>query len=284
GLKVDTQRFNSGGDMVVPLAQGDLAAGAGATSAGFYNAILRGIQIKIVADKGTILPDWNYVTLMVRKDLYDSGALHDYKDLKGKKIAITAPESSNAIQLDAAMRKGGATLKDAQTVILSFADMGAAFSNKSIDAGIVSEPFITRYKETNLAVNLGGVADFYPPGQETAIVMYSPKFATDEAAATRFMTAYIQGARDYNDAFTKNKGKDQVISILAKDTTVTQPDLWNRMALAAINPNGEVDTKSLQRDLDWYESEGNVKGKVDLSDIIDTHFAKAVVDKLGRYS
>ena len=50
GLKADFAYFDSGAKMIVPLGTGALDTGGGATSAGFYNAVDRGIELRIVAD------------------------------------------------------------------------------------------------------------------------------------------------------------------------------------------------------------------------------------------
>ena len=52
GLNVDFTVINSGATMVAPLGVGQLDVGGGAISAGLYNAVTRGIDIRIVADMG----------------------------------------------------------------------------------------------------------------------------------------------------------------------------------------------------------------------------------------
>ena len=64
-----TLPFASAAKMVVPLGTGDLDVGGGTVAAGLYNAVARGINIKIVADKGSIAQGYEYSTLLVRKDL-----------------------------------------------------------------------------------------------------------------------------------------------------------------------------------------------------------------------
>src|SRR6202521_802737 len=51
GLQVTVTNFRSAADMVVLLGTNQLDVGAGSASAGLYNAVLRDIKIKIVADK-----------------------------------------------------------------------------------------------------------------------------------------------------------------------------------------------------------------------------------------
>jgi hypothetical protein len=44
-----------------------------------------------------------------------------------------------------------------------------------------------------------------------------------------------------------------------------------------------LDLKSLQDQQDWFLQSGAQQGRVDLSKIVDTHYAEAAVGKLGRY-
>ena len=73
GLEVSIIGFNSAAQMIAPLGTGDLEVGGGTVSAGFYNAVGRGILMKIVADQASIKPGYGYSSLMVRRDHVDSG-------------------------------------------------------------------------------------------------------------------------------------------------------------------------------------------------------------------
>src|SRR5262249_54229046 len=90
-----------------PLGTGALDTGGGATSAGFYNAVDRGIELRIVADKGMSVDGYDYKALVVRKDLIDGGAFKSLADLKGKKVAIVAQGAADESVLHQALLKGG---------------------------------------------------------------------------------------------------------------------------------------------------------------------------------
>src|SRR5262249_23900217 len=72
GLDVSITGFNSAAQMIAPLGTGELDVGGGTVSAGFYNAVGRGIGMKIVADQAPIKPGYGYSSLMVAKDHADS--------------------------------------------------------------------------------------------------------------------------------------------------------------------------------------------------------------------
>ena len=75
--------------MVAPLGTGDLDAGGGAVSVGLYNAVKRGVGLKVVADKVHYGPGYGFASLLVRKELVESGKFKSYADLKGLRVAIS---------------------------------------------------------------------------------------------------------------------------------------------------------------------------------------------------
>src|SRR3972149_6532640 len=56
GIKVEWVTFAGGADTIAVLVQGQLDVGAGSASAGFFNALAQGAQVRIVADKGHVEP------------------------------------------------------------------------------------------------------------------------------------------------------------------------------------------------------------------------------------
>jgi ABC-type taurine transport system substrate-binding protein len=90
GLDVEFIAFNTAARMIAPLGSGQLDVGGGTVSAGLYNAFTRKIGIRIVADKGSSRPGYNFSQIMVRKDLVESGRYKSFKDLKGMKVAVAA--------------------------------------------------------------------------------------------------------------------------------------------------------------------------------------------------
>src|SRR6204780_5356003 len=88
GLKVKFVRFDSAAKMIPSLGSGDVDVGSGATSAGLYNAVKRGIDIKIVSDKARNAKGYGFQAIMGRTDLIDAGKVKTVKDLKGMKVAM----------------------------------------------------------------------------------------------------------------------------------------------------------------------------------------------------
>src|SRR3954464_5087418 len=184
GIDVSITGFNSAAQMIAPLGTGELDVGGGTVSAGFYNAVGRGILMKIVADQASIKPGYGYSSLMVRKDLVDSGRYKSFADLKGMKVAIGAPGTGTASALNEALKKGGLKYSDVDVVDMGFPQHAAAFANKAIDASITNEPTTTRAVKSGAAVRVAGNDAFYPD-QQTAVVIYSGVFMKRDPQGAR---------------------------------------------------------------------------------------------------
>src|SRR5213082_2855784 len=116
GLAVKVENFRSASDMVPHLGTGTLDAGAGSASAGLYNAVARGIKIKIVADKASSPSGYGATKILVRKDHIDSGRYKGPKDFKGMKFAMNAPGVSNTATLNALLKSVGLNYSDVDTI------------------------------------------------------------------------------------------------------------------------------------------------------------------------
>ncbi|TMB80982.1 MAG: ABC transporter substrate-binding protein [Chloroflexi bacterium] len=282
GITLDLQTFQSAANMTTPLGTGELDAGGGAPSAGLFNAIGRGVNIRIVADKGSLTPGHGYEAVIVRKDLADR--VKSAKDMKGLKVSIAAQDIVPEYSLDAFLRTGGLTIKDITVVPLAFPDMIAALANKAIDVAVPTEPTATRILDAGTGVLITRT-DVVVPGEQTAVILYSEKFASqNKDAAVRFMKAYLQGARFYNDAFDKKDPakRKEAIDILAKGTKLDAA-LIERVVLPGIDPNGAVNTKSLDAAQQYFVQKGSQTKAIDMSKVVDTSFAEAAVKELGSY-
>jgi NitT/TauT family transport system substrate-binding protein len=285
GIKVTTAAFASAAKMIAPLGIGELDVGGGTVAAGLYNAVERGINIKVVADKASVAEGYEYSTLLVRKDLADGGRYKSLSDLKGMTIAAAAQGAGSESALNEALKKGGLKFTDANVVYMGFPEMLAAFKNKGIDAGVTNEPTVTRAIEQGFAVRASKSAIY--PGQQTAVVLFSDAFIKRRAVAQKFMNAYIHALRDYNDALKDGHiaglGADEIIAILNQYTRIKDPKAYRDMTPFAANPDGHVNKVTLQNDHDFFKSRGLISGRVTVDKVIDDSFANEAVRQLGSY-
>jgi NitT/TauT family transport system substrate-binding protein len=261
GLDVKVTNFRSAADMVAPLGAGQIEAGAGSASAGLYNAVARGIKIKIVADKASSPPGYGATKILVRKDHVESGRYRSLQDLKGMKFAMNAPGVSNTSTLNTLLQSAGLKYSDVETLDLPLPDHVAALKNKSVDASASVEP------GPALAVRNGD-----------AVLVKS---------ARRFMRAYIRAVRFYNGALQNGRldgpNADDVIAILSEATPIKGRDIYKLITPTGMNPDGRVNKASLAHDLAFYTGQGLIKGAVDLDQVVDGSFVEAVLKELGPY-
>lgn len=281
GIKIEPVQFNSGQEMINQLAAGQLDVGATVTASGLFNAMSRDIPVKIVADKGINVPAQGYYRLVIRKDLANS--IKDFSDLRGRKIAIVGTASLDEISLVRILEKAGLSTKDIDMqVIRSFPDMLVSLSNKSIDAAMLIEPFIAQGMEKGIVDPWKDPVE-YDPDAQTAILVFGSSLTTKPDVANRFMTAYIKSLRDYNDAFFKNKGKQEMINILCQYSVIKDPALYEKMFPTGLNPDGYLRMKGIEMDLAWYRENNLLKSDLQLQDVVDNSFVDFAIKTLGKY-
>jgi NitT/TauT family transport system substrate-binding protein len=285
GLTIETETFQAAAAMIAPLGAGQLDIASGGIAAGLFNAAARQVPMRIVADKGsTPGPEWDYIAFMIRKDLFDSGQVRDYPDLKGLTVANTAQGNSAEVVISKALERGGLTLADINYTLLGYPDIITAFANRALDAAMVLEPFMSRIENQQTAVRWKGNSELHS-AQQVAVIMYGPTVVEEKPeAGRRWMTAYIRGLRDYNDAFGPRKqGREDVVQILIKHTVVKDPRDYEQMRPAGLDPDGQLKLQGIREDLAYYERAGLVREPVDLARVVDTSFQEFAVQRLGPY-
>jgi NitT/TauT family transport system substrate-binding protein len=181
------------------------------------------------------------------------------------------------------MRQGGLTVKDVKLVAVAHPDMLQALKNGSIDAGLPIEPHVSRI----IAAGVGSILirnDAVTPRHQTAVVLFSEKFAQQRDVAVRFMKAYIQGARFYNDAFVKKDAakRTEAVAILANATKLDVA-LFDAMVMPGIDPTGKVNLDSIREIQAWFVAKGSQQKVIDLAKAVDLSFADEAVRQLGPY-
>lgn len=281
GIEIKPVQFNTGQEMINALAAGQLDVGCTVTAAGLFNAMARGIPIKIVADKGYNVPGKGYYRLCIRRDLADE--IRDFRDLKGRKLAVVGTASLDEIALDRCLNAGGLSTRDVDVqVIRAFPDMLVALANGSIDGAMIIEPFIAQGVARGILDPWKDPSE-YDPHAQTALLVYGPSIIKRREVADRFMVAYIRSLRDYNDAFFKDKGRDEVISILTEWSVVKDRALYEKMFPVGLNPNGYVRQKGIELDLAWYRARGLLQGDLTLGDVLDNGYVDRALAVLGEY-
>ena len=288
GLDVSLTHIDSAVKMMPLLGTGDLDVGGGATTAALYNAADRKIDVRVVASRARTAPGFGYQALVIRKDLVESGKYKTYADLKGLKFAFASPGSTPLSSLNEVLKKANLKFSDMSVTYLNFGAQVAALQSGAIDGTIMIEPYLSQAVGAGAAVNVTPTEAYYPSA-EVSLLLYGDKFIKDRPqVATRFIKAFLRGARDFKDAIDAGRWKtgpvaDDVIRIFAK--SVNMPEAVIRgMTPQFADADGDINVESLRMDLAWFKESGDVTSKTITADmIVDLTFAKAAAKELGPY-
>ena len=247
----------------LPLVlSGDIAVYAGPLKTGLVNAVAKGEHVRIVADKGSVDPgSCTGYALMVRKDLFDKGIVTNVSDLKGRKIA----EHDSDYDLYRALAVGNLTTDDVDTIEMEFPMIIPAFRNGAIDAGLVAEPFVTLALNSGSAVILVPAEDFEP--ENPFPLYYGPAFLDkDPELGRRFMVAYLQGVKQYNEGKTERN-----LAILGNYTHLDR-DLLNQTCWWPIAADGDVPRKPVREYLDWMYANKKISRNLNEDQLFDMSY------------
>ncbi len=287
GISVSTVSFASGAQMIAPLGSGELSVGSGSATAGLYNAVARGIAIRIVADGGSAPPGYGHNILLVRKALVESGRYRGAADLKGMRVALTAMGASSTAMMNDFLVGVGLHFSDIEPVYLGYPDHILALAHDKVDAALTAEPSATRAVSDGSAVRITS-EDRFDPYHVASVILFSGDFATNhQNEAQHFMRAYVRAVRFYNDALADGKlaGRTaaEVIAILVRDTNIKDARTYREISPQGCDPDGVPNVDSLKRDLAFYQSQGWINGKIEAEQAVDLSFVRAADAQLGPY-
>jgi NitT/TauT family transport system substrate-binding protein len=262
---------------------GEIQVAGGSANAAFYNAAARGLDLKLVADKGGCWTGTCYYALVVRKDLIDSGQVRDFADLRGKRIAVNSRGVNLMVNLVSALEKGGLTERDAEVIEMGASDALVALGNRGIDASVLLEPQVAQGVMMGSIVRWKGADELLPYYQQGGVLMYGGKFINEQPeVARRWMVGYVRALRDYYDASVHNRDRAGILDLLTKYTNLKDRAVLDHVVLHAANPDGYLNVEGLQADLDVYLQLDVVRQPVELATVIDHSFVDYAVGRLGR--
>ena len=96
------------------------------------------------------------------------------------------------------------------------------------------------------------------------------------------MAAYLKGVRDYNDAFFKGEGKEEIVDIMVKHTALKDHDLWDRVFVTGLDPNGKMFVDDIKKQYETYKANGAILGTSILTKLSILHWRKKQWKLSGR--
>jgi len=237
GLDIEFVRFQRSSDAIPALLQGELDVLSGAISFGLLNAMAREPAIKLVADKGYAAADGcTDVTLLARADLLANK--ETARPFSGARVVVN-PLSIRGYLLAEVLAQEGMTMDDLELIDIANPAVGEAFADEAIDYVVTAEPWTTRLLAQGVADVLIAAQDVVPDLQ-IGLVTYGPNLLTKApAVGERFMVAYLQGVRQYNEGKTERN-----LEIISQYTELPM-ELLEAVCWGAMRSDGALNLESM---------------------------------------
>jgi NitT/TauT family transport system substrate-binding protein len=137
GLNIEFVTIQGAGAAVPAMASGDLDLVFGNYVSFFTAEAKNEVEVRFLADGYFAEPrTW---MVLVGKD----SKLQKASDIGGKKVAVTTTSSLADLTVKAVLGTSGSTVTPPTFVEMAYTDMGVALQNHTVDAALLSEPYIT---------------------------------------------------------------------------------------------------------------------------------------------
>lgn len=279
GIDIDLASFDSPGLVPPAVVSGSADIGSTGVSAQLYALAEKG-AVKIFAGQAREHKGFQVNAFMVSNAASAAG-LTSLDKLAGHSIAISligSPVHYAAAQV--ALKHHVALDKLRFLALQANGNIVSAVTGGTADTGVVPAtvmaPALAKH-DLKLLAFVGDEVQW----QSSALIA-SPKFLNEHTdAAKRFLTALRHGLRDFHDAFTapdgtrrNGPGAKEALAIMSK--YLGQPPEELSLAVPWVDSDARMDFADMRRQLDWFEEQNMLKGKVTLDQVIDKRFAEDV--------
>jgi NitT/TauT family transport system substrate-binding protein len=210
-------------------------------------------DIKFVADASSAAPNSMVVVAM------PNSSVKSVQDLAGKKIAITGVNTLGDTLIKSVMKDNHVDYTGVNWVTLAFPDIPAAVKSGAVDAGFLTEPFITQGAKTAGVVPILDIATGSTQGFPSAGYGSLSKF-TDGNPKT--VAAFQRAMRKATDEAADRSKIEPLMVEFAK----VDPDTASLTTLSTFEST--LDPRRLQRVPDLLQQFGTISQHIDVTPMI----------------
>lgn len=277
GLKVEIENIASSTQAIPLAAGGELDVVFSASSASLVNAIAKGSRLRIVAGREIAAPGCSDNSAFYgRRAVFPSG-LNDVHLLKGKRIAADTSVSIGAFALDTILASGGLKKEDIQILQLRKSELIVALLDDRVDAIMVSDIALRFQAFRDRIIQGIRLADIVPNHQFSFVIFGSRLLDSSIDIGTRFLSAYLQGAKEYAEGRTP-RFHDELSISNGIDPVAARNDCRNSFVT-----DGSIDMPSLERFIQWAVAKGLCPIPIRAEQLVDTRYLNAL-SEVGRAS
>jgi NitT/TauT family transport system substrate-binding protein len=260
GLELDLLPLGSGSEMVAPLSTGEIDAALGGVSASLFNALARGVDVKIVSDFSRMSRGHGFGAYVARNGV----ELPTIEANRGKRVGFNNPGAPCHYMVGKMLESVGMSVADVQVVNMPFPTIPGAMAKQEIDAACAAEPWVANTLKAGDS-HLVMTFDEIVPDMEVSVMMISRQLAGERPVVERFLAALLRGAE------LGRQQTPEVMEVVSAytglDVSVLKDTIWTDMAR-----DGTVNVESMKDQLDFFRRAGLMQGTVDLDPFVDLSY------------
>ncbi|HWE72010.1 MAG TPA: ABC transporter substrate-binding protein [Stellaceae bacterium] len=277
GIEIEFANFDSPGLVPPAVVSGSSDIGSTGVSAQLYAFAAQG-AIKIIAGQAREHQTFQ-VNGFILSNAASAAGLTSLDKLAGHSVAISLIGSPVHYAAAQVVLKHHIPLDQVRFLALQAnGNIVSAVTGGTADTGVIPATIMAPSLAKNDLKLLAFVGDEVQ-WQSSALIA-SPKALNERGDVyKRFLTGLRRGLRDFHDAFTAadgtrhdGPGAPEALAIMAKYLGQTPDEL--RVAVPYVDINAGLDFADMTRQLDWFEQQNMLKGKVTLDQVVDRRFAE----------
>lgn len=262
GIELVTQKVASSTQMPPLLAAGTVDVAFSEPNPSMLNAFAKGARIRVVCAREIAIPGCIH-EIHGNRSSFPLG-FHNSKELKGKRVSVTAPTSLSAFLLDLLLESAGLHTSDVRLLTMPLTESGPALTAGKIDA------VVDRDMGLSSAEIVAGpsVADLIPGLQYNYVLFGDALLRDNIGTGAAFLWAYLRGVREFR-AGRKPRAFEKLAAGSGFASATLGPGCLDRLS-----QDGRIDPASVQRVIDWAVKKKFVPSRIDASQLIDTRFVE----------
>jgi len=271
GVDAVIGKYPGSSNTQLPLvARGDLDMAPMVAGPALFNQQSQGFNVKVVAFEYTSKRGWNEsVWLLVRKDVWDSGAVRSIEDLKGHSVDGGPVGTPVNVLLRQVLAKAHLSLTDVKFSerLVAPPDWLAAFRNKAVDGLTAVEPIASEIVRQGYGVKLVSPMDV-AAWSPTATMVANPEFLQkNHDTVVHFLKAVLRADQDIVRGGPH--WTPEITGILAHWSKMTKDQITTIPSPSYYGDYGKIDPKLLDEQQKFWVDLGQVKQPVDIATLID---------------
>jgi NitT/TauT family transport system substrate-binding protein len=271
GIDLQVIRFTGATLTQTPLlARGDIEITPMTPNPALFNQFAQGFNVKVVASINEEHAGYTSATvLMVRKDLYDSGAIRKPSDLRGKHVDGVGAGGPCDLFARSTIASAGLRLSDLDytTKLTGQANQLAGMRNGAVDVSCALEPTGSQMEAAGYAVRWLRQSDVTPWYQDAYWAVNGDFLRAHRRTVEGFLVAYLRGVADVAKAH--GNWSPDLVAVMTKWSGLP-PEVITRLGrVPYFEEYGAINLESMRRTQAFWAALGLIPKPVPIDQIVD---------------